>query len=818
MLDLTEPIAHFPAAVRPANASVSACDLDRVAERRAGAVRLDVADAVHLDAGAADRVGDEHGLRGRAGHGEPGGPSGVVDRRPLEDAVHVVTVGERPRQRLQHHRADALARHVSVAVAAEATAAAVGGQELALRELEVLLRMRRHVDPTGQRQVALPAPDALGGEVHGGQGRRAGGVDGHAGTGEVQAVRHPVGHRGVHRRGRDAVAAGLHHLVVVPHDAGEDAHRAPRQCGRRVPGVLEGVPADHEEQPLLGVHPLGLAPRDAEEGRVEMADPVEEATPAPVGAARPGPRVRVVEPAVVPPVRRYPGHAVPTGDQVRPEGVQVGGQRVPPREPDHRDVVRRRRDDRIARGHRHDRSRACGVGLGLLGRGQEIGEPAGGAVRHHQPHLGARQAPLQHVESGRGGHRLGAQVAPGPPVGLRRDSHASVGPQRPGDGERPAAAVGPCRPALGEGVEEAVGVGVVGLAGVADGGGERREDREEVEVVAGGRRVDRLHARDLGGEHVGHVVRPLAEVQSVAHGAGGVDHAVDPPECGTHLVERHVELVAPADVGAQIAHPGALLLPVAQLRPAAGAQRAPPDQRDPGPAGANEVVGDQAGEGATAAGDDVHAFLAQRYRPLARGHRQVSPDVPPPVHVPDRGFVVGRPQLGEQRGGHGVGRGGGEADGGAAQHRRLGTDRAAQRGRRVGAGRDTVLGVEMHGEQPARCGGLPVDHGGGDRPQHVEVAQRGGRRVRPVRRARHHDDGRAAAVPLVDGVEQPSHVVRAGRVEPEPVAGRSGERGAVGHGDDPPSAEPLPQRVEQAVVRADDHERPRVRRTGAVRR
>ena len=48
MLVLTEPMAQKPRASVPAEGAGERRDLDRIAERRPGAVRLDVADALRL--------------------------------------------------------------------------------------------------------------------------------------------------------------------------------------------------------------------------------------------------------------------------------------------------------------------------------------------------------------------------------------------------------------------------------------------------------------------------------------------------------------------------------------------------------------------------------------------------------------------------------------------------------------------------------------------------------------------------------------------------------------------------------------------------
>src|SRR5690606_25876818 len=87
-LDGTEGAGGVDAGVRLAQA----LDLDRVAERGAGAVRLDAGDGGGVRSGR--RQGADHHLRlgGGVGHGEAAGPAAVVEARAADDAVDVVSV------------------------------------------------------------------------------------------------------------------------------------------------------------------------------------------------------------------------------------------------------------------------------------------------------------------------------------------------------------------------------------------------------------------------------------------------------------------------------------------------------------------------------------------------------------------------------------------------------------------------------------------------------------------------------------------------------------------------------------------------------
>ncbi len=235
-------------------------DLDRVAQRGAGPVRLQVVDPLRPHTRVAQRGPHGPRLSGGARHGEAAGAPGVVDGAAPDDRVHVVAVPQGLPQRLEQDRADALAGDVSGAAPAEGPAAPVVGEEPALRELKVLLRVDDEVDPAGQRRLALARADAAYGQVERGEGRRAGGVQGHAGSAQVEGVRDPVGHGRVRRHRGDAVVGGVDQLVVVPHHADEHAHGASGERAGRMAGVLQRVPGGHQEQPLLRIHPFGVPP------------------------------------------------------------------------------------------------------------------------------------------------------------------------------------------------------------------------------------------------------------------------------------------------------------------------------------------------------------------------------------------------------------------------------------------------------------------------------------------------------------------------------------------------------------------------------
>ncbi len=353
-------------------------DLDRVAQGGAGAVGLHVTDVGRAEARAVQCAAHGVGLRVRAGHGVTVRTAAVVDRVAADHAVDVVAVALGGGQRLQQHRADALARHVPGSSGAEGTAPAVGGDEAALAEEDVLVRVHGEVHAARDGHLALPRAQALAGQVDRRQGRRAHGVEREARPGQAQGVGDAVGDRGERRAG-DADAAALRvggavQLVLAVHHADEDADAAPGQLVPAVSGVLQDVPGVLEEEALLRVHQLGLAGRDAEEERVEAVDVVQETAPLGRGAARRrGVRVEVA--VVVPAVRGDLRDAVAARGEVLPERFEVVGHGVAPGEPDDghgtvvagsrggRRGVRGRRPGRPHHGGGGTRGHGCGSGL-----------------------------------------------------------------------------------------------------------------------------------------------------------------------------------------------------------------------------------------------------------------------------------------------------------------------------------------------------------------------------------------------------------------------------------------------------------------------
>ena len=152
----------------------------------------------------------------------------------------------------------ALAAHVAVRLGRERPAAAVRRDHRRLAEPDGQLRVQHHLHAARQRQVALAVAQALAGQVHGHQRRRARGVDDDAGPAEVEDVRDAVG-GDAPRAARVGVAVDqsavlrirLQVAVVVGGDADEDARPGSREPVDREARVLQRLPGDLQQQPVL---------------------------------------------------------------------------------------------------------------------------------------------------------------------------------------------------------------------------------------------------------------------------------------------------------------------------------------------------------------------------------------------------------------------------------------------------------------------------------------------------------------------------------------------------------------------------------------
>ena len=307
--------------------------LDRIAHRGAGAVRLDVADRARIDPRGPVRLPQQGLLRDLRRHRDPGrGVPVLVDRGRAHERVDPRAAAPGGRQRLQHHHGGALAPAVAVGGRREGLAPPIGGQHPGLAQGDDRVRVHHHVHATGQGQRALARPQAGAGQVDGHQGRRAGGVDAQRRSPQIEGMRQPrrqhrqagAGRRvDVHLRAPER--AGLVEGVIDHEATHEDAGGRSGQRVGRLPRVLQRLPGHLEQEPLLRIHPPGLARRHREELGVELVDRgLQEAARAHVDLARAS-RVRMEEPRRAPAVLRHRPRGLAPRRQQPPQRVGLVG-------------------------------------------------------------------------------------------------------------------------------------------------------------------------------------------------------------------------------------------------------------------------------------------------------------------------------------------------------------------------------------------------------------------------------------------------------------------------------------------------------------
>ena len=132
--------------------------LDRVAHRRARAVRLYVVHLRGRHPGPPERVHNDLLLCHFARHRQPRAGTVLVQRGAPDDAPDAVAVRLRLTQPLEHQDAAALAAHVAVGGGIEGLAAPVGRQHAGIGAQCHQPPGQDGVHAAGQRQVGLALP------------------------------------------------------------------------------------------------------------------------------------------------------------------------------------------------------------------------------------------------------------------------------------------------------------------------------------------------------------------------------------------------------------------------------------------------------------------------------------------------------------------------------------------------------------------------------------------------------------------------------------------------------------------------------------
>ena len=282
MLVLTEPTSSGRSPGGPRRARPPARDLDRVAERRAGAVGLDVAD---LAPASSPRVGQRRRgspppAPGRwARSGRCCAPSWLTRRAADDRQDRGRRRAAASDSRLSTTTPQPSPRTIAVGAASKVLQRPSGDQHAwTLAKATRRFGREDQVHAAGQRQVALAARAGSGtpGAPRPARTSRRCRPRALAPAGRGRTTAGPRRRSSASARGMvgvdsaPAVASSRLRVVADCMMPTKTPVRLPASRSGAMAGVLQRLPGDLEQQPLLRVHALGLARRDAEERRVEV--------------------------------------------------------------------------------------------------------------------------------------------------------------------------------------------------------------------------------------------------------------------------------------------------------------------------------------------------------------------------------------------------------------------------------------------------------------------------------------------------------------------------------------------------------------------
>ena len=143
--------------------------LDRVAQRGAGAVGLDVIDVGRLHSRVGQRRQDHRFLGWAVGRRQPVAAAILIQGRTANHRQDVVAVGPCVGQPLEQDHAAAFAANVSIGALVKGLAPPVGGQHARLGEHPRHVGRQDQIHSAGQSRPAFPRAQASAGQVDGRQ-------------------------------------------------------------------------------------------------------------------------------------------------------------------------------------------------------------------------------------------------------------------------------------------------------------------------------------------------------------------------------------------------------------------------------------------------------------------------------------------------------------------------------------------------------------------------------------------------------------------------------------------------------------------------
>ncbi len=245
-------------------------DFGLVAERDAGAVRLDQVDRRRVHAGAGVGAADREGFAVVAGREQAGAlaVAGMADA--AQHRVHAVAVGDGVVEALEHDHAQAFAEQGAVAAGLERTHLAARAERAELGEAGVDVGGQRRVDAAGEHHPAAAGAQFVGRGGDREQRRGAGRVEHVVGAAQVEPVGDAPGHHVRDQAGR-VVGVGRRQLLL--HQRAHVAQRVLAQVRHRGAHQVHGLVEDDvvlDDGDLARVQVGAVAEHDAGFGMVRV--------------------------------------------------------------------------------------------------------------------------------------------------------------------------------------------------------------------------------------------------------------------------------------------------------------------------------------------------------------------------------------------------------------------------------------------------------------------------------------------------------------------------------------------------------------------
>ena len=178
--------------------------LDRITQRSACPVRLEVVDITACQTGASQRSSDKPLLCTTIGHRQTAGCAILVHRAARNDRADPIAITYRVAQPLEHQNAAAFTADVTVCGGVEGLASPDRGKHPGAGCGDHTQRAQQDVHATGQRHIAVTGVQCLAGLMDSHQCRAARGIDRHCRPFESERERDPTGD-GIERVARDEV-------------------------------------------------------------------------------------------------------------------------------------------------------------------------------------------------------------------------------------------------------------------------------------------------------------------------------------------------------------------------------------------------------------------------------------------------------------------------------------------------------------------------------------------------------------------------------------------------------------------------------------